>query len=161
MNSIRTPHGVPPLLALACLLWAASASAEGGPPPAEVVLEAGEIDVRMQAGARVAVVHGRGERHPVSGEWARLDTTAGWAVEVSALVLARERDLRHVRISLDRIRRLVIEGPPSGEAAIDRPGSASKGMPRRELVGPKGSVCTCPGWQCCGIGRDLWSAGRL
>ncbi len=52
MNSIRTPRGVIPLPAVALLVCAASASAEGGPPPAEVVLEAGEIDVRMQAGAR-------------------------------------------------------------------------------------------------------------
>ena len=135
MNSVRIPHGVIPLLAGACLACAASAFAEVGLRPAKVVLEAGEIDARtVPAGARVAVVHGRGERHPVSGEWARLDTTAGWvqAVEVSALVLARQRDLRHVRISLDRIRRLVTEGPPSGEAAVDRPRAASKGRPRRE-----------------------------
>ena len=34
MNYIRTPHGVTPLLAPACLVWAASASAEVGLRPA-------------------------------------------------------------------------------------------------------------------------------
>lgn len=127
MNSLRTPHGI---LLLACLALAASASAEGGLPPADVVLEAGEIDARtVPAGARVVVVvHGRGARHPVSGEWARLDTTAGWvqAVEVSALVLARERDLRQVRIPLDRIHRLVMAGPPEWEAPTDSTGAEAQ-----------------------------------
>ena len=135
MTYMRTPHGVIPLPAVALLVSAACAFAEGGLRPAKVVLEAGEIDARgVQAGARVAVVHGRGERHPVSGEWPGLDTSAGYvqAIDAETLVLAREGDLRQVRISLDRIQRLVMDGPPSGEAAIDKPGAASKGRPRRE-----------------------------
>ena len=135
MRKIRLLPTVIPVLWMVGLRCAAFGAAEAGAPEAEVVLEAGEIDARtVQGGARVMVIYGRGERHPVSGEWAWLDTTAGWvqAVDVSALVLARERDLRQQRISLDRIQRLVMEGPPSGESAINRPGAASKGRPRRE-----------------------------
>ena len=98
-------------------------------PKEAVVLESSQIDARtVPAGARVVVVHGRGERHPVSGEWARLDTSAGWvqAVDVSALVLAREGDLRQQRIPLNRIQRLVMAGPPSGGTAIDSMGAARK-----------------------------------
>ena len=139
MNSILTPHGVTPLVALACL-WAASASAEGGPPPAEVVLEAGEIDVRMQAGARVPVVHGRGDRHPVSGEWARLDTSMGYvqAVDDSALILSREGNLGQQRVLLDRIHRLVMEMPSeaSGEGR-PRPVPVSVEVERREDRGAR------------------------
>ena len=110
---------------LISVLWVVSpvcaelASAEVG----EVVLEAGEISSRtVAAGARVMVVHGRGERHPASGEWTRLDTLAGYvqAVDAGTLVLAREGDLRQQRISLDRIQRLVMGGTILPEAAFDR-----------------------------------------
>ena len=124
-------YGLIPLLTMFGPGSAGSATAaEAGTPEEEVVLEAGQIDARtVPAGARVVVVHGRGERHRVSGEWARLDTSAGWvqAVDVSALVLARERDLRQQRIPLDRIQRLVMEGLPLGGTAIDSMGAAKKG----------------------------------
>ena len=124
-------YGLIPLLTMLGPGSAGSATAaQAETPPAEVVLEAGQIDGRtVPAGARVVVVHGRGERHPVSGEWARLDTSAGWvqAVDSSALVLSREGDLRQQRIPLDRIQRLVMAGPPSVEAATDRPGVAREG----------------------------------
>ena len=124
-------YGLIPLLTMLGPGSAGSATAaQAGTPEEEVVLEAGQIDARtVPAGARVVVVHGRGERHPVSGEWARLDTSAGWvqAVDVSALVLARAGDLRQQRIPLDRIQRLVMPGPPSVEAATDRPGVAREG----------------------------------
>ena len=122
MKATRVLSLLIPLLAMAGLAWAPSAFAEGGLPPAEVVLEAGRVDARtVQAGARVVVVHGRGERHPVSGEWTRLDTSAGWvqAVDVPVLVLARERDLRQQRISLDRIEMLVIGGSRKEKAATE------------------------------------------
>ncbi|MCY3734765.1 MAG: hypothetical protein OXG13_00095 [Gemmatimonadaceae bacterium] len=85
-------------------------------------MKAGEIDVRMQAGARVTVVHGRGERHPVSGKWARLDSSMGHvqAVDDSALILAREGNLSQQRVPLDRIHRLVME-MPSGASGEGRP----------------------------------------
>ena len=127
MKTIRMVHGVH-CLVMAGLVCAVSVSAEGGRPPTEVVPEAGEIDAgTVQAGDRVMVVHGRGERHPVSGEWARLDTSAGWvqAVDVSALVLAREGDLRQERIPLDRIQRRSWQGCLQGKrrsAVLGPPG---------------------------------------
>ncbi len=127
MGETRKRYRLVPLLTVLALGRAASTAAEAGMPKEAVVLEAGEIDARtVQAGARVVVVHGRGERHPVSGEWARLDTSAGWvqAVDVSALFLARERGLRQQRIPLDRIQRLVVGGRPAWEAAIDSTGAA-------------------------------------
>ena len=137
-------YGLIPLLTVLGPGSAGSATAaEAGTPEEEVVLEASQIDARtVPAGARVVVVHGRGERHRVSGEWARLDTSAGWvqAVDVSALVLARERDLRQQRIPLDRIQRLVMEGPPSGGTAIDSMGAARKAEVEsavRPLQGPE------------------------
>ena len=126
MNSIHTSHGV---LVLACLACAASAFAEVGLRPAKVVLEAGEIDARtVPAGARVAVVHGRGERHPVSGEWARLDTSMGYvqAIDAQTLVLAWEGDLRQERIPLDRIERLVMGGRSAWEALTNSTGAEAK-----------------------------------
>ncbi len=142
MNSIRTPHRVTPLLALACLVWAASAFAESGLPPAEVVLEAGEIDVRLQAGARVTVIHGRGERHPASGEWARLDTTAGYvqAVDGETLVLAWEGDLGQERIPLDRIERLVMGDRPAWEAPTDSTRTEAEASAREDSVLVPGSA---------------------
>ena len=133
MRTIRLLPTVIPVLWMVGLRCAASGAAEAESPEAGVVLEGGEIDSRtVAAGAWVMVIYGRGERHPVSGEWARLDTSAGYvqAVDASALVVAREGDLRHERIPLDRIQRLVMEGPPSGEAAINRPGAARTGRPR-------------------------------
>ena len=143
MRKIRLLPTVIPVLWMVGLRCAAFGAAEAGAPEAEVVLEAGEIDARtVQGGARVMVIYGRGERHPVSGEWAWLDTTAGWvqAVDVSALVLARERDLRQQRISLDRIQRLVM---PRGRLRGNRR-STGRGLPAR--AGPGGNISPS-GWQ--------------
>ncbi len=131
MGRTRIVRGLILVLSVVSPGCAASAYAEVGAPEAEVVLEAGEIDSRtVAAGARVVVVHGRGERHPVSGKWARVDTLAGYvqAVDGSKLVLAREGDLRQERISLDRIQRVVMKGAPSGHSAINNPW-AGKGRP--------------------------------
>ena len=135
MRTIRLLPTLIPVLWMVGPRCAAFGAGEAEALEGEVILEAGEIDARrVQAGARVVVVHGRGERHPVSGEWTRLTTTAGYvqAIDPETLVLAREGDLRQVRISLDRIQRLAMDGPPSGEAAIDRGRASSKSRPRRE-----------------------------
>ena len=129
MRTIRLLPTVIPVLWMVGLRCAASGAAEAESPEAGVVLEGGEMDSRtVAAGARVMVVHGRGERHPASGEWTRLDTLAGYvqAIHVETLVLAREGDLRQERISLNGIQRLVMEGPPAWEAAIDSTGAAAK-----------------------------------
>ena len=114
MGRGRIVRGLIPVLSVAGLGCADIAWAEAESRAAEVALEAGEIDSRtLAAGARAVVVHGRGERHPVSGEWSRLDTSAGYvqAIDAETLVLAREGDLRQERIPLDRIERVVIGGP--------------------------------------------------
>ena len=139
MNSTRILNSVIPLLAMAGMACATSAFAEGRVPPAGAAMEAGEIDAgTVQAGARVMVVHGRGERHPVSGEWGRLDTSAGYAqaVDVSTLILARGRDPRQQRIPLEPIQKPVMEGLPSGEAATDSTAAAAE----LERSAPEGKV---------------------
>ena len=53
-----------------------------------VILEAGEIDSsRVPTGSYVVVIHGQGERHPVSGEWEQLFTSRGYVHAVDAEVL--------------------------------------------------------------------------
>ena len=57
---------------------AAWANDDGESRRAEVVSEAGEIDSRtVEVGALAVVIYGTGERHPVSGAWAKLDTARG------------------------------------------------------------------------------------
>ena len=87
-------------------------------PPVGVILEAGEIDSnRVEVGAFAVVIHGQGERHPVSREWEQLVTTRGYvqAVDAENLTLARARDPGQDRIALKRIQTLVLVGalPPT------------------------------------------------
>ncbi len=156
MGRTRIGRGLLPVLWVVSPVYAELASAEAETPEAEMVLEAGEIDSQtVAAGARAVVVHGRGEWHPASGEWVRLDTSAGYvqAVDAETLVLAREGDLRQERISLDRIQRIsvarirrrVMEGPPSGEAAIDR----------KTAGGVKSAIESSPSPDFVGEGRGL------
>ena len=136
MGRTRIVGELLPVLWVVGLGCAELASAEPAASEGGVVLEAGEISsLTVAAGARVVVVHGRGERHPVSGEWARLDTLAGYvqAVDGETLVLAREGDLRQQRISLDRIERVVMEGTPSGDAAINKPWAGKSRSPPGHL----------------------------
>ncbi len=139
MRTIRLLPTVIPVLWMVGLRCAASGAAEAESPEAEVVPEGGEIDSRaVAAGARVMVVHGRGERHPVSREWTRLDTSAGYvqAVDGSTLVLAREGDLRQERISLDRIQRRSLVAP----AKTKRRPSLLRSLARREIADSEGRV---------------------
>ena len=171
MGETRKRYRLVPLLTVLALGRAASTAAEAGMPKEEVVLEDSRIDARtVQAGARVLVVHGRGERHPVSGEWAHLDTSAGYveAVDDSALALAREGRLRQQRIPLDRIHRLVIEVPP-GASEEDRGARVFRKLGGGVLGGvvwgfggmvagaALGSTENCEG-DLCGLGR---AAGAL
>ena len=129
MSRVRLLPTVIPVLCLAGPGSADRAAEKTVAPQAEVGLKAGELNSRaVAAGARVMVVHARGERHPGSGEWARLDTSAGYvqAVEAGAPVRAREGDLRPERISLARIDGLVMGGPASVRAQMDTMGPARK-----------------------------------
>ena len=74
-----------------------------------VVLEAGEIDSStVEVGALVVVVYGQGERHPTSGEWAKLDTARGYVKAVSrrSLILSLERNGQLESIAVKRIQTL-------------------------------------------------------
>ncbi len=80
---------------------------------AGVVLQAGEIDSRMvEVGALAVVVYGMGERHPVSGEWAKLDTARGYikAVYQRRLIVGLELDGWSKSISSERIQTLTLIG---------------------------------------------------
>lgn len=83
---------------------------------ARTVLEAGEVDSHtMEVGALVVVVYGQGERHPTSGEWAKLDTARGYikAVNQRRLIIGLEPDGWSKWIALERIQRLSLIGSSS------------------------------------------------
>ena len=80
-----------------------------------VILEAGEIDSStVEVGSYVVVIHGQGERNPVSGEWERLETARGYvrAVDAEKLILVRRQENWTEPIVLDRIQTLVLVGAP-------------------------------------------------
>ena len=80
---------------------------------ARVVLEAGEIDSRtVEVGTLVMVVYGQGERQPVSGEWAKLDTVKGYikAVDQRRLIVGLEPDGWSKWIALEHIQALILVG---------------------------------------------------
>lgn len=95
---------------------------------AKVILEAGEIDSStVPAGSYVVVIHGQGERHPVSEEWEQLVTSRGYvhAVDAKVLTLFRGWDDEPEWIAVDRIQTLVLMGSPSRELeAVDGMGPA-------------------------------------
>ena len=92
---------------------AAWANDDGESRRAEVVSEAGEIDSRtVEVGALAVVIYGTGERHPVSGAWAKLDTARGYikAVDRRRLIVGLEPDGWSKWIALDRIQTLILVG---------------------------------------------------
>ncbi len=81
-----------------------------------VVLEAGGIDSSTVAvGSYVVVIHGQGERHPVSGEWEQLVTSRGYVYSVDAetLILFRRWDGEPELIPVGGIQTLVQSGSRS------------------------------------------------
>ena len=95
-----------------------------------VILEAGEIDSsRVPTGSYVVVIHGQGERHPVSGEWEQLFTSRGYvhAVDAEVLTLFRGWGGEPEWIAVESIQTLVLMGSPfqRGEAG-DRMGEAKQ-----------------------------------
>ena len=86
-----------------------------------VVLKAGAIDSStVEVGALAVVIHGQGERQPVSGEWENLATARGYiqAVNVEALTLVLEGDHGAKQIPLKRIQTLVLIGSPSRRSPV-------------------------------------------
>ena len=79
------------LLAMVNDAHADSANAQAEASRDEVALDADGIDsIMVKVGTFVVVVYGKGERHPVSGTWARLDTARGYvkAIDQQQLILA-------------------------------------------------------------------------
>lgn len=82
-----------------------------------VILETGEVDSSTVAvDSYVVVIHGKGERNPVSGEWERLETVRGYvhSVDREVLTLFHRWDGRAVIIEVDRIQTLVLMGSHYG-----------------------------------------------
>ena len=81
-------------LSIANLTYADSAG-DTDEAQAGVILEAGEIDSStVEIGAFAVVIHGKGELHPVTGDWEQLVTVRGYvkAVDVETLILARRQE---------------------------------------------------------------------
>ena len=114
------------LLAIAVVSLAAQTYAEAaGDRQAGVTLTAGEIDSStVEVGAFAVVIHGLGERHPVSGAWESLKTDRGYIVAIGAetLILGLGRDEGPEVIALERIQTLVLPGTSvlKGEARVSR-----------------------------------------
>ena len=84
-----------------------------------MILKGGQIDSsRVEVGAFAVVIHGQGERHPVSGEWERLETARGYiqAINGETLTLSQGQDGRLKPMALERIQRLIQVGTPSRRA---------------------------------------------
>ena len=81
-----------------------------------VILEADEIDSStVPVDSYVVVIHGQGERHPVSGEYEQLVTSRGYvhAVDAEVLTLFRRWDGEPEWIAVEQIQTLVLMGSPS------------------------------------------------
>ncbi len=86
--------------------------------PAEMVLEAGEIDSsKVEVGAYVEVIYGTGKRDQVSGKWERLDTVRGYIKAVDAESLTIGRGFWKEQIVFERIQKLTIA---ESDREIDR-----------------------------------------
>ena len=102
----------------------------------ERVLAAGQIDSStVDVGVLAVVVYGQGERHPVSGEWAKLDTARGYikAVKRRSLILSLEQGRWPESIALERIQTLVLIGSPSLKSA-DRDNMAATGTTKEAAI---------------------------
>ena len=89
---------------------------------AGVILKAGEIDSStVGAGAFAVVIYGKGELHPVTGDWEQLVTVRGYVqgVDAEALRLAHKQEGWSEEIALERIQTLVLVGSPS-QKVLDR-----------------------------------------
>ena len=102
------------LMVIAAVFTVAQVYAEAAEDrQAGVTLTAGEIDSStVEAGAFAVVIHGLGERHPVSGAWEQLRTDRGYIVAIDAktLTLGLRRDEWPEVIALERIQTLVLAG---------------------------------------------------
>ena len=111
------------------------AHADTGREDDEGLQARGEIDSStVEVGALVVVVHGTGERHPVSREWAKLDTVKGYikAVDQRRLIVGLEPDGWSKWIALERIQTMILVGSSSlGEVYLDRTQVDSSRAPRR------------------------------
>ena len=101
----------------------ALADSVGDKAPAtdRVILEAGEIgSIAVQVGSYVVVIHGKGERNPVSGEWEQLATSRGYvqAINPETLTLASGRMGKLKSVAFERIQSLVLINRSGGDHAL-------------------------------------------
>ena len=76
---------------------------------AGVVFETGEVDSStVKPGAYVEVIHGKGERNPVSGKWEKLDTVKGYIKAIDSETLTIGERFWKKEILLERIHKLMI-----------------------------------------------------
>ena len=97
---------------------------------AGATLTAGEIDSStVEVGAFAVVIHGLGERHPVSGAWEQLKTDRGYIVAIDAetLTLGLDQDAWPKVIALARIQTLVLVGSTSIGGVVERAGRGTRG----------------------------------
>ena len=117
--------------------YADSAGDPAEAPPAGVILKGGQIDSStVEVGAFAVVIHGQGERHPVSGEWERLETARGYiqAINGETLTLSQGRDGRLKPMALERIQTLVQVGSLSRRATGRPQRVRSDGLPQALAV---------------------------
>ncbi len=117
------------IAAVASIGFLLSTTTYGDSPPNIVealqtglTLEAGEIDsTTVEVGAFAVVIHGLGERHPVSGKWERLQTVRGYiqAIDGKTLTLSQGRDGRLKSMAVKRLQTLILVGPSSGRSQND------------------------------------------
>ena len=106
---------------------------------AEGFLEAEEIDSStVEVDDFVVVVYGQGERHPTSGEWAKLDTVRGYikAIDQRRLIIGLEPDRWSKWIALERIQTLSLIGSASHKSADGGSKQVAYGRAVRGLTKP-------------------------
>ncbi|MCY4605014.1 MAG: hypothetical protein OXE49_12350 [Gemmatimonadetes bacterium] len=127
------------LLCMVSHVHADSVSAQAEASRAEVVLEADGIDSStVEVGALAVVVYGQGERHPTSGEWAKLDTVRGYikAVSQRRLIIGLEPDEWSKWIALERIQTLSLIESASHRSEDGDSKQAAYGRAVRGLTEP-------------------------
>ena len=117
-------------------------------------------------GAFAVIIHGQGDRHPVSGEWEQLVTARGYiqAVDTEKMILARGREGWPEPIVLDRIQTLVLVGAaylragvwdstnPTGRIAR-KVGSFSQGLANQDSTQGNGEIKAVADWGNADSGR--------
>ena len=155
------------LLSMVKLSPAESASDTAEAPQAGVILEAGEINgSTVPMGAFAVIIHGQGDRNPVSGEWEQLVPARGYiqAVDTEKLIFSRRREGWPESIVLDRIQTLILVGAPYLRAGVwdstnptgriaRKVGSLSQGLANQDSTQGSGEIKAVADWGNANSGR--------